>query len=249
VRGYDNRVKLGKYSPDSGWERVDQEKFIEVEQLVNKMKRWDRSTMDVSNKLGMVTFLVVGSVIGLFALIGFGDGRPRFQILAVDAALLLLPHWITGTRSILDQPNLLLKIHLIQNLLQEMAPRLQRHRVELYMLLKGKQTKIPDDVKFRVNIHNQHSDFLGFYGQAAINTVKGKGYPYFYTVLVAKQGYGLRQAFTAYAPSRGIKKEFKVEGEVEVLVIRRSSGYHTKPKMVRQLFLEGLEIAETVAVK
>ena len=48
-------------------------------------------------------------------------------------------------------------------------------------------------------------------------------------------------------------KEFKEEGDVEVFVIRqhttRTSGYHTKYKDVRRIFLEGLEVAEQAALK
>lgn len=255
VRGYDNRVKFGKYSPESGWERIEHNKFLEVEQLVKKMRKWDRSTIDISNKLGVFTFILVAIVIGIMAVLGFGDEQIRFQILAVDAAILLFPHWITGTRSILTQPGLLLKIKVIKTLLEDqiIQRRLQDHAAEYFMLLKGKETKIPDDVKFRIKIHNQHPDFLGFYGQVVTNKVQDKMFPYFYVVLVAKKGYGLRRAYTGYGPAQKMTKEYKEQGDVEVFVIRqtttKTSGYHTKDNVVRAIFLEGLNIAEEAAIK
>ena len=41
VRGYDNRINFGKYTPESGWEKVEQSKLLEVEQFVKKMKKWE----------------------------------------------------------------------------------------------------------------------------------------------------------------------------------------------------------------
>jgi hypothetical protein len=177
-------------------------------------------------------------------------------VIAVDAFLLFFPHWVTGTRSIQTQPNLLLKSNLIERLLKhnDIASRVQHHAVEYFMLLKGTDDrKLPEDLKLRINIHNQRPDFLGFYGQIVINRVGDKKYPYFYAVLVAKKGYGLKTTFTSYHPPSGIIKEFKVEGDVEVLVIRqkttRTSGYHTKDRTMRRIFLEGLNMAEIAAVK
>ncbi|MBN1662731.1 MAG: hypothetical protein JW943_03935, partial [Deltaproteobacteria bacterium] len=162
-------------------------------------------------------------------------------------------HWVTGTRSIMTLPNLLLKTRLIRQLLKDVEGLIARHQVEFFMLLKGSEAKVPDDVKFRVKIQGQLPDFLGFYGQIVTNTVSSSTYPYFYVVLVAKQGFGLRQSFNQYKPPRKIVKEFKEEGDVEVFVIRqhttKTSGYHTNFKAVRHICLEGLEVAEKAAVK
>jgi hypothetical protein len=178
---------------------------------------------------------------------------PFVMILAVDIGVLLLPHWVTGLRGIMTLPNLLLKIKLIRKLLADIEGLIAQHQAEFFMLLKGGETKLPDDVKFRVKIQGQHPDFLGFYGQIVTNTVSSKTYPYLYVVLVAKQGFGLNRSFERYTPSRKIVKEYKEEGDVEVFVIRqhttRTSGYHTKYKDARRIFLEGLEVAEKSAVE
>jgi hypothetical protein len=117
------------------------------------------------------------------------------------------------------------------------------------MLLKGKETKVPIDVKFCVKIQNQHPDFLGLYGQIVINV----GYPYFYVVLVTREGYGLQEMCESYTPPDNITKEYKVEEDVEVLVIRqtttKTSGYQTGNTKIREIFLEGLKLAGKVAVK
>jgi hypothetical protein len=171
-------------------------------------------------------------------------------MLGMDAGILLFPHWFTGRHSLFSHPKLLVKIGVIKTLLNNLKDRLQDHQIEYFMLLKGKETKIPDDVKFCVKIQNQHPDFLGLYAQIVLN--RGT-YPYFYVVLVTKKDYGLREAFKNYSPPDNIIKEYKSEKDVEVLVIRqvttKTSGYHTGNSTIRKIFLEGLELAETVAVK
>ncbi len=167
--------------------------------------------------------------------------------------MLLVPHWITGVRSTLRRPNLLVRIETIEAVLDRARRRLRDHNVTLMMLLSGGDTKIPEDVKFRVDIANHDQDFLGLYGQVVINEVQGTSHPYFYVVLVARRGYGLREVFRRYANPSNLTKEFKREGEVEVMVIRqhttKTKGYATKPAVANDIFHQGLKLAEQVAVK
>lgn len=253
ARGCDNRVNFGSYTPSAAWERVDEQKLAEIEQLIKKMKRWDRSALDISNLLGTFIFLIVFMVWLVFFMFGLASEDMAFLIVAIDAAILLFPHWVTGTRSILTQSNLMLKVKLIAQLLKEMSGFLKEHQVEYFMLLKGSDAKLPEDLKFRVKMRNQHPDFLGFYGQIVTNNVSSNVYPYFYVVLVAKNGYGLKNAFNRYSPASNITKEYKTEGDVEVFVIRqtttKTSGYYTKPKDALRIFSAGLELAEQAAVR
>jgi len=251
VRGFDNRVNFGAYSPASAWERVDRAKVREIEELIKQMKKWDRSWLDVSNRLGCFPVFAILAGVVLVGIYALAEENAVALILALDAAVLLVPHWFTGQRSIITQPNLVMKTKLIEKLLQDVDGLLDQHQTEYFMLLQG--GKVPEDVKFRVKLRGQHPDFLGFYGQIVTNDVSGTSYPYFYVVLVAKQGYGLQKHFNGYTPSKNITKEFKPQGDVEVFVIRqtttKTSGYHTKDKDIRRIFLEGLEVAEKAAVK
>lgn len=252
VRGYDNRVKFGKYSANDAWEEVDQQKIREVEDLVKKMRKWDRSVLDISNNLGKFVFILL--VIILIVMYIASSGMIG-KVLAVDAAVLLFPHWFTGKREILNQPKLLVKIKLIDKLLQQkdVKERLQNTTIAYFLLLKGQQTKVPEDVKFRIEFPNQHPKFLGCYGQIVTNSVQNKVYPYFYVVMVAEKNYGLKRVFETCSPPRKILTEYKKEGDVEVLVIRqkttRTSGYHTNLRAMRQILLNGVNIAEQAAVK
>ncbi len=254
VKGYDNRVNAGKFAPAATWEKVDKSKFFEVERLHRDMKRWDRSILDITNGLGFFSLAVISAIIGIVYFRGAIKFDNTLMIISYDAALLLVPHWLTGIRSTLTKPNLILKIKAFETLLKETnRPWLAGHPVDYYMLLAGEEGKIPDDVKIRINVKNQHKDFLGLYGQIVTNVVNGTAYPYFYVVLVAKKGFGLQELFRTYAPPEKITKEFKIENDVEVFVIRqttsKTSGYHTKNKKMIAILKIGVSLADQVAVK
>jgi hypothetical protein len=247
VRGYDNRVDYGTFDPDAHWERVGLEKLRELRGLHERIKRWDRSALDISNGLGLVVFIaVVGGLV--VTAIGMSAG---WRILALDALILLAPHWLTGIRSILVKPKLLVRIDTMEEILETAKPLLERHQVTLMMLLRGNDTRIPEDVKFKVDITSHHPDFLGLYGQVVINEVQGTSYPYFYVVLVARRGFGLEEAHHSYRPQPGTVKEIKRQEKVEVLVLRqqttKTSGYHTEPEVASRILRQGLRLAERLA--
>lgn len=255
VRGYDNRVDSGAFDAGAEWQRVEMEKLQELKLLDKKMRRWDRSVLDVTNPLGAVAFVVLLAVLVLTVMLSLADDNEVTRyglILTLNAAVLLLPHWVTGIRSILRRPGLLVRIEAIESVLDRARRRLKDHEVTLLMLLSGGEVSIPEDVKFKIDIAGHDPDFLGLYGQVVINEVQGTSYPYFYVVLVARKGYGLRDAYRGHNVSDDITKEFKNQGEVEVMVLRQHtterSGYHTKPAAADGIFYEGLELAERVAV-
>ena len=247
VKGYDNRIDWAGFDPDARWERVDVEKLDELRELDKKIKKWDLSALDISNPLGVVAFLFVAGGLGVLLV----TSRGNLKIVALDALVLLVPHWLTGIRSILRTPQLLVRIDAIKKVLDRSATRLRDHRVIPLMLLLGDEAKLPEDIKFKVDIAGAHPDFLGLYGQVVINDVQGKSYPYFYVVLVARKDFGLHEAYRRFRPSDDLTKEFKVEEEVEVMVIRqhttKTSGYHTKPEVAAGIFYAGLNMAEQVA--
>jgi len=195
----------------------------------------------------VVAFLFVAGGLGVLLV----TSRGNLRIVALDALVLLVPHWLTGIRSILRTPQLLVRIDAIKKVLDRSATRLRDHRVIPLMLLLGDEAKLPENIKFKVDIGGAHPDFLGLYGQVVINDVQGKSYPYFYVVLVARKDFGLREAHRRFRPSDDLTKEFKVEEEVEVMVIRqhttKTSGYHTKPEVAAGIFYAGLNMAEQVA--
>lgn len=253
--GYNNRINLGQFDPQSDWEKAGKHKLDELLTLDQKIRKWDKSTIDASNGLGGCLFVILLGVIVFLGIIAFTESDSKtMQIITVDAAVLLIPYWVTGLRSIFTVPTLTQKIKLIYTLLSQVEPQLQAHKVEYFLLLKGKDTQIPTDVKFKVNITNQHKDFLGYYGQVTLNNVQSTPYPYFYVVMVARKNFGLQQVYRSYTHSGKIVTEFKKQKDVEVLVIRKNTrvgtkGYFTNKKEVQNIFLEGLKLAEKAAVK
>jgi hypothetical protein len=254
MKGYDNRVELGRYNADTSWEKVSQEKFEELRELDRKMKKWDLDAIDISNALGMFLFILVAGVIGIGVWFGLTRYYTTLRILSINAAVLILPHWITGIRSILTRPDLILKMSMIESVVTKSAQFINNATVEYFMLLSGKkETKLPNDVKFRVTFNGQDPDFLGYYGQVVINKVKGHSYPYFYVVLVAKKGYGLKKYSDAFTVQNNLVKEFDLQEEVEVLVLRqkttKTSGYHTSKGAAAGIFSQGLRLAEQASRK
>ena len=244
VSGYDNRVDFGKFDPAAEWVPVERERLAELRGLDRRIRRWDMSVLDVTNPLGAVIFVLV--TLALAAVAIFVSGLVR--ILVLDAALLFLPHWLTGIRSVLRMPKLLVKVDLLQGLFAALDSDLRRHRVRLLTLVGGAEVRIPEDVKFRVDPAGKPEAFLGLHGQVVLNEVQGRSYPYFYVVLVARRGYGLEEIHGTYRAPDGLTKEFERKDEVEVLVIRqtttKTSGYHTDSAAAVRILREGLALAE-----
>lgn len=254
--GYDNRIKIGRYNPKATWENVGKSKLEEFLKLDKQIAKWDRSSMDISNPLGFFTFLVILAVLVILFIISLFEEDTALKIISVNGAVLLIPFWVTGVRSKYRILKVVQKIELIVKLLsrEEAQAKLKPHDVDYYFLMGGlEKTKAPVDVKFRINIKDRHKDFLGLYGQIVLNYVQSTSYPYFYMVLVARQGFGLDSIYKNYTPPNPVIKEYKVQSDVEVLVIRqrttRKSGYNTKDKQIRQIFFEGVQLAEQAAVK
>jgi len=201
----------------------------------------------VTNILGAVLFVLITVTTTAAAIFARGP----LQILVINAMVLLLPHWLTGGRSILVQPKLMVRVNTIREVLQQSAAELADHEVNLLMLFSGSTTKIPDDLKVKIDIKNRHPDFLGLYGQVVLNEVQGRSHPYFYAVLVARRGYGLDEAKDAYSPPSNITTEHNVQDKVEVLVIRqtttKTSGYHTKLEDAVRILHDAVDVAEKAA--
>ncbi len=274
VKGYDNRVKFEGYHPEAEWTQVDMQTILDLKKTEKRMKSWDQDFFDISNRSGffILLFVIIIMVAVYFALLRM-HGTESLQILMVDAGILLLPHWVTGLRRISNvlTSGLSMKIDEIKNILDRSNNRLKQHESHYYMLLKGDHIKIPTDVKFRVDIANAPEDFLGLYGQVVLNDVQGRKYPYFYCVLVAKNGKlnlskfkalntqekkqdnegFLNKFFNIAKAEDKIITEYKLQGDVQVLVVRqfttKQSGYHTKVEMEDNILRLSLTMAESLS--
>lgn len=254
VRGYDNRVEFSGYDPTRQWQRVERSRLADLKQLDQKMKRWDRSFIDITNGRGIFTFALLIIVLVLLFLVFSSSSKYRLLLaIPVDAAILFIPHWFTGTRRILRLPGLLIKAETLERVLKQIRPEDEGDEVEVLMLLKGEETALPEDVKIKIAPEDAPEEFLGLYGQVVINPVQGRSYPYFYVVLVARPGLGLRRLANGFSAPDGVVAEYKEKDGVEILVLRqfttKTSGYHTDAEMVRALLQLGLALMHKLLAK
>lgn len=246
VKGYNNKIKLDTYTAESEWVKTDIERLKEIVDINKKAKKWDINSLDITNVLGVFAF--VGFIVVLIVLVSSNilESGGAKAILFIDALVLFVPHWLTGVRSITLTPNLLKKISIYLQVMDRFGASLEKHDVDFLTYVKGSKEKFPRDVKMKVDFKDQPEDFLGMYAQITLNNVQETLYPYFYVVLVAKRGSMMNQKFVnsvKLAPK--IMKEFKEEGDVEILVLRqvttKTSGYYTKKEMVMNTFEVGLK--------
>ncbi len=245
VRGYDNRVEFKGFDPRQQWQKVEHVRLGELGEFDKKIRRWDRSFIDITNGFGKATFVVLLLVLWMMFL--FFTSETRYSglvVIPMDMAILFLPHWFTGTRRILRMPGLLVKAETLEKVLDEIDSGAPGGKVDVLMLLKGGESKLPEDIKIRVVPEKAPEEFLGLYGQVVINAVQGKSYPYFYAVLVARPGLGLKALAEKLQPPENIVAEFKEKDGVEILVLRqfttKRSGYHTPPNRVHDILQLGL---------
>jgi hypothetical protein len=247
VQGYDN--KLRSAPRDKKWVRVTRQQFDRVIELSEKTKSWDQTFIDITCVRGFLALLVIAGVSFYIYYVLTEMGMELYaQVWVVDATILVLPHWVVGVRSILKNAPLVVKI---QNLLgiADLFPQVSKEGEELQYMLEIGETKegpTPDDAKMVLSFHNASPEFLGLQLQLAINNVQGSDYPYFYCVLVARHAFGLLQKCEE-SRSATMTVEGEREGDVDVVVMRqtttKTSGYHTAPSAVRDIFLYSL--AET----
>jgi hypothetical protein len=251
VKGYNNRVDTGGYDPNADWQKVEGDKLQEILQLNEKSKQWDRSAIDITSGPGVGTLIILLVALVVPYFLVPWQWLEILNIVVFDAAVMLLPFWVTGIKRILTTPKLIAKIELYQTLLKKMDAALQEHKIGYYMLMKGKEAKIPNDIKIKVAVKNQPEGILGLYAQVSTNSVNGTDFPYFYVVLVSKKEFDLYKYHRSLRVSRPIIKEFDTKRDVNVLILRqhttKTSGYHTKPPVIEKIFKEGLALAERVA--
>ena len=260
VRGYDlepaGKLRAGE------WERTTRERFQEAIQLEKTMWRWDQSFVDITCPLGCFTLVILaGTVVlacvGLAAQYQAWDWAP---VVGADAAVLLLPHWVIGTRRTWRPVALRQQIEALEAALERMSAFMIAPFEAQPMFQMGGEgaQRVPMSARVFVRFTNAPEDFLGMQLQVAINNVQGTKYPYLYAVLIAKESFNLldpKRLASVRQRTGGLTVETKKEGDIHVIVIRqtttRRSGYHTKPATIREIteaaWLAAMEITQKPA--
>jgi len=254
VKGYDNRLKMGKLNHYSKWEDISNEQVNKLVTMHKKIISWDRSVLDISNVLGFWIFLVLSVFVFILLIKGANYYSKSYTILALNIIVLIIPHWLTGIRKILTMPVLIMKINLLNKLLTTHQQALSKFNNEFLVQLTGENHDkvLPQDIKVRVSSKDAPEGFLGLYGQIAVNDVNGTKFPYFYVVLVGKPEFNLVEKTKSYIPPTGIIKEYTSQTDVDVLIIRQfttsTSGYNTRENTINIIFEEGLSVFNKIAL-
>jgi len=258
VKGYDSRVRLKYFRVDPHWQNVTIDKIRELDEMRKRIKKWDRSALDISNPLGTFTFLFIGAfvLVAAFFLGAMSENYTISLILIVDTSIILIPLWFSGMKFILKQPNLAIRVNLILNLFKEFQ-RLKHEEEEFtpaLMLSKGKDDKtVPIDARFSIAFPDPPEGFYGLQAQINLNVVQGTSFPYFYCVLAAQPGFGLSRFKSKIALAPRIICEYQEDSKAEVLVIRqyttRKSGYHTKERQCAAILKTALEGGRLICAK
>jgi len=256
VKGYD-LAPTGKLRAGE-WEKTTRDRFQEVSKLEKSMWRWDQSFVDITCPLGFLTLAALalaGLVVFSFLVMQYGT-RDWAPVFAADAVVLLLPHWIIGTRRTWRPVALRQQIEALETALARMdAFKIAPFEVHPMFQMAGEGSKrVPVSARVFVRFTKAPEDFLGMQLQVAINNVQGTKYPYLYAVLIAKQSFGLldpkRLDFVRQRVG-GLTVESKRESDTHVIVLRqkttRQSGYHTKTAAIREItesaWLAAMELA------
>ncbi|MDT8285509.1 MAG: hypothetical protein RQ748_00230 [Elusimicrobiales bacterium] len=271
VSGYDARPEL---APGVDWVRVTPDEYRKVKAKAEALKSWDRDAFDFSNPAGLAVLaaLVVVGLAGYFLLLVKMALPLDFWVYpSLDAAVLLLPLWLTGVREYLTRDKLLIKIKHLQEMMRLLE---EPSDVQVHPMLGLRSTadgkKVPEDARLMVKLVGAPDDFMGLQVQLSINSVKGTDHPYLYCVIIARKGSLFFDNHAAYkvpedrSARGGLFKLIGLAGygpvyepapaeDVDVLVIRqradRNGGYSTDLKQAWKIVSVALDMARRLCAE
>jgi len=182
----------------------------------------------------------------------------------LDAAALAVPVWLSGFRTAWKPDELVLKVKCLQEVAQcvqgrsqtglTIVPQMEVSSRKPTASRKKKrglpepdqERQLPRDARLQVRFTDAPEEFLGVQIQLSINRV-GQAYPYLYCVLLARQGFGLRQRLGSISRVGNEVVEYSTEEDVEVVVYRqyttRRKGYHTNYRARLRIVTGALKLA------
>ena len=250
VVGFDNKLDKRGFHHDVAWETAPFDRVATILRLDRAAHRWDFSLLDISNPMGCGIFLagLLGAILLAF-LAAARAGQPAAMIVGGDMVLLILAQWFSGMRSRFRQADLVIKAEHALAVMETMRDEVEKDgelRAQLRMGGKGEQ-RAPSDLKLSIHYPEAPAHFLGVQGQIVLNRVQGRPYPYFYAVVLARQGHGLFAAAKKVHLPGGVIRETKTQKDVDVVIVRqqttKTSGYHTKPEVSCRILRTALEVA------
>jgi len=258
------------------WEKTTRDRFLRMREMENEVRRWDETATDLTCATGVISALLLAIGVAFVVIVLAASPSTRFwaPLFAVDAGVLLIPHWITGTRRGWRPVALRQQIDALEFALagvdQFAQPACQ---IQPMFEMTGKgDRRMPINARVLIRFPDGPEDFYGVQIQVTLNDVQGTKYPYLYAVLVARKPLKLVDRHLAAVrklaktptdsePSfwggiLGGKKggrltiESSHDKDVDVIVIRqhttKQSGYHTKPSAITRIVRTAWAAAEQV---
>lgn len=239
------RSTVKKYS----WQEVTPDRIDLVLEQCRKVKKFNTSE--------------IGCIIAIFVIFIFGVVFivPLVTILAhisfaltatvINAIILFVGLAFSGRRRAWMPNALDIKAEIVQRLIA--SPIIKKDPALTpapYLEVgEGDHGSVPNDTRFMVRFKDAPKEFLGVQGQISINSVKGRAYPYFYVVIIARPVFGLLDKFKGKKVDKCVI-EHKKTAEVDVVVIRqkttKTSGYYTNERMQDYIISHSLKLAKAV---
>ena len=249
VKGFSNIPAEVRGKPE--WRGAEKAQFQKVIDLDRKSRDWDQSALDITCGVGAMAFLGTAVVVVFVALFLVSNGeRWLATAWALDACVLLAPHWVTGVRRILKNDPLTVKAAMLLFLMDIWGKARQEDETMLPQMevRTGPAGEIPQDVKLVLRFGRLPETFLGLQVQVSINRVEGADFPYLCCVLVARPEMGMLPKIRPVPPP-GLIVEPKSQkaDNVDIVVIRQDPdikrGYHTPPAAAQGILAYALQLA------
>jgi hypothetical protein len=247
VKGFSNAPE--RIEGPSEWRGGTREQLANILEIARKSRQWDKSAIDITcgTGCGMLLLALVAGAIVTYVLSMTGQGWLA-GAWALDASVLLLPHWVTGVRRILTNDPLTIKAGLLLDMIDlwEQDRREGESVCPQMLITRGPKGEMPSDAKLVLRSEKLGDGFLGLQVQVVLNRVQGSDYPYLYCVLVARRRVGMLARREPRAPE-GIVVEYQQQpgDDVDVVIIRQkttsTSGYHTDGAACRAIFSFALD--------
>ncbi len=220
------------------WAQVTPDEYAKILAREKAWQRWDRDGFDLSNGLGIGVLVLFGglSLAALAAMAALG-AEGYLHIFIVNAVILVAPLWLIGIRTHMKRDELVIKIRLLEKVLEALVPVTVVQCLPMLATREAKEGgRVPSDARIMIRLVDAPEWFMGVQVQICLNNVQGTSYPYLYAVVLLKPEARRLDRAAQLAASTGARAvkvtvEPKPGGEVDVLVIRqktsRTSGYHT----------------------
>lgn len=231
------------------WQEVTPKKIDRVLQQCQRIKKF--RSKNASCLIGVLVLFIFGICFGmpfLSLLVNLSFG---FLATLVNAIILFGGLALSGRKSAWMPQALDIKAGIVKRMLSQALikddPNIQA--IPYLEIGETKEGSFPNDTRLLVRFKDAPKDFIGLQGQISINSVKGRPYPYFYVVLIAKHSFNLLKKFGKQSFDK-LVVERKKTGEVDVIVIRqrttKTSGYHTNVKVQDYTLETGLKVAKSL---